>query len=88
MILGEDRGHVMPPPSPKPPPNPRISRPGKAGSMARLPRPLLFQIFLMSATPQKNIDIGFNQEKETVISGNPSLKDIVISFVKYHLSLF
>jgi hypothetical protein len=34
----------------------------------------------MSATPQKNIDIGFNQEKETVISGNPSLKNVVVSF--------
>ena len=78
----------MPPPSPKPPPNPRISRPGKAGLMVRLSRFLLFQIFLMNTKPQKNIDIGLDQEEEAVISGNPSLKDILKSFQNFSLYLF
>jgi hypothetical protein len=52
---------------------------GEGAPDGSLPRSWLLQIFLMPPAAQKNIGIGFDQEKETVISGNPSLKDIVKS---------
>lgn len=42
----------------------------------------------MPAAAQQNIRIFFNQEKETVVSGNPSLEDIAVSLYNLALHFF